>query len=268
MKAALFLHSTGTSPLMWAGVPADALGDRVALAPAHLGYPPNERVSRGAPCDVFADAAHVLASIPARYDAIDLVAHSYGGFVAAKMLPALGARVRSLFLYEPVLFGALSKGLGAHPEAAREVEAFAQNEWFLYDDARGGTEPWLELFIDYWNRPGSWSRLPEPARDAMRSVGWKMFQEVRSCFLAPQRFDELAVRASVPFTLAVGARSPAASRAMARAVTALNPHARVVEFDKLGHMGPLTGPGLVHDALRVHFHTIDARARGGLGPHA
>lgn len=252
MKTLLMLHSTGTSPLMWMGVPDDVTEGRNVLAPTHLGYPPNAPVERGAKCEVTDDASHVLTTIPDDGSEIDVVAHSYGGLVAAKLLPALGARVKSLFLYEPVLFGALATRVGDFPDAAAEVASFVNNPKF-YSDESGGTDEWLGVFIDYWNRPGSWERMPEFMKEQTRAVGWKMYQEVRSCFYAPQRFEELAVK--VPLTLVTGSRTTASAKAMTELVAALNPQARRVELEKVGHMGPLTAPAMVHDALREHLRS-------------
>jgi pimeloyl-ACP methyl ester carboxylesterase len=256
MDAVLFLHSTGTSPLMWAAVPGDVTKDRARLTPAHLGYPPNPALARGERAGVDEDAAHVAGAVPDDVARIDVVAHSYGGFVAARLVPRLGGRLRSLFLYEPVLFGALARDEAADPAAVRAARELAEHPWFLRDEARGGTDPWLEIFIDYWNRPGSWARMPEPLKEQTRALAWKMSQEVRSCFLAPQRFEDLAV--SVPITLAMGTRSPKTSRAMAARIAAVNPQAKLVELEGAGHMAPLTHAPLVHEALRRHLEGVPA----------
>jgi len=251
VKAILFLHSTGTSPLLWSLVPESHLGQRKKIAPTYLGYPPNPLVPRGTTCDVNEDAAYISSIIPQDVTQIDVVGHSYGGLVAAKLVNHLGKRLHSLFLYEPILFAALLAQTPPTDVAHQQARELLEHPWFLHDHARGGTFEWLEVFIDYWNQPGQWSQLPDVTRNQALVVGWKIFQEVRSAFFVPNRFDELVV--SVPITIMFGANSPATSRAMAKAVAELNPHVRLIEAQDMGHMGPLTHPTEVHTALRDHL---------------
>lgn len=260
----LFLHSTGTTPALWASVPEDITAGTQVLAPANLGYAPNPPLARGTACTLDDEVAHIARALDtaATPDAgVHLVAHSYGGLVALKLAAQLGARVRSLFLYEPVLFGSLLRASELHPTidatARAEAQAFATHPWFLTDDTRMGTAEWLETFIDYWNRPGSWARMPEAQRMETESLGWKMAQEVRGIFVDPPDFAAYAHPA--PTTLVLGGRTTAASRATTHALAAAAfPHAVLVELPKAGHMGPLTHPADVHDALRQHV----ARAHG------
>ncbi len=227
----ILLHSTGTPPTMWdaalAGIPGRAI--------THLGYPPLAPVPRGAVIERADEVAHVLRAIGDATE-VDLVAHSYGGLIALDVGDALGDRLRSLVLYEPVLFGAI-----ASPQLA-EIGTF------LTDTSLGGTDPWLERFIDFWNRPGSWARMPPPLADYCRRIGWKMFCEVRACFSPTQTFDH-ACLARVPVTLIVGDRTPAPSRAVIDELARRYPAARVVVVPGAGHMGPITHPALVAPVL-------------------
>ena len=238
---------------MWSSIPEEVIPAASRVTPANLGYPPFPLVPRGRRVTVQDDGAHLLSQLPE--GDFDLFAHSYGGLMALELLPALQGRLRSLFLLEPVLFGALSRDLTAEPAAAAQAREFEQHPWFLTDEARGGTEPWLEHFIDYWNRPGAWARMPEPMRVHNLTVGWKMFQEVRSVFLDPKTFDE-RVLPQLPVTLVMGERSPAASREMVRSLARRNPHAKVVELPGTGHMAPLTHAGKVHEAMAQHLRGV------------
>jgi pimeloyl-ACP methyl ester carboxylesterase len=253
----LFLHSTGTGPFIWANVSPEIVGGTTKVAPTHLGYPPNEPIARGTVVTARDDAAEVLRVLPAAGD-VHVYAHSYGGVVAFELLRELGPRVRSLFLYEPVMFGALSNDRGdpaTDPEAIAEADAMLSQRWFLEDDQKGGTDPWLEMFIDYWNRPGSWSRMPAHLQSYARASGWKMFQEVRACFFGIQSFGEVSFR-DTPTTLAVGERTTKSSRAMTKALARLNPDAHLVEVPKVGHMAPLTHPLVVNEPMLEHARRV------------
>ena len=207
----LYLHSTGTTPSMWRRVPPAAFGGAVGLAPAHIGYPPNPPLPRGAVCRAEEDAAQALAALPPGVTGVHLVGHSYGALVALHVAQALGPRVRSVFLYEPVVFGALlHDDVVLDPKVRDEVRGFVNHPWFLTDEARLGSDEWLELFIDYWNHPGAWRGMPEAVKAATRGLSWKMVQEVRSCFFSAGRFSSglPAFQASSWNGLAAPAKTP------------------------------------------------------------
>lgn len=258
-ESVLFIHSTGTGPSLWAGVPDDAIGRRKKLLPANLGYPPNALVERGRVVTAEDDAAEVAKAIPDDGSRVHVVAHSYGALVALRVLPALAGRLASVFFFEPVLFGALrtSNDASIDPAAVEQAREFASHPWFLHDEEKGGREEWLATFIDYWNRPGSWSRMPEPLRDQTRALGWKMFQEVRAVFHDETPFERWVVPA--PMTIALGERTTVGSRAMSRAFVRGRPNARLVEVPGVGHMAPLTHPANVHEVLADHMARFDDR---------
>lgn len=250
----MLLHSTGTNPMMWS--PVAGLPGAGWLAPSNLGYAPNAPLRRGEVCGASEDVAWLLSQIPDGTEEIHLVGHSYGALLAV-LMARKEPRIRSLCLYEPVLFGVLTREGGADPAVAAEVEGFMANPWFLHDEARGGTDEWLEVFIDFWNRPGSWARMPEALKDYSRQHGWKMFQEVRSCFFGVRSYDEVPLP-EIPVTLLVGERSPAASRAMTEGLARRHPWAHAVVLPKVGHMGPLTHPSVVAGLVAEHFGRVKA----------
>jgi pimeloyl-ACP methyl ester carboxylesterase len=253
----LFIHSTGTGPFLWAGVPDAAIGSRPKLLPSNIGYPPGPFIERGRTVTAIDDAAHVLRTVPAGDGRIHVVAHSYGALVALHALASLGDRVASLFLFEPVVFGGLVRATDAEPAAVEQGRSFAEHPWFLTDEEKGGRAEWLEMFVDYWNRPGSWSKMPEPMRELSLGLGWKMFQEVRACF-----FDETPIESwSVPTatTIAFGDRTTVASRAMSQTFARSRSNVRLVEVAGVGHMAPLTHAGKVQEEIARHFARLDDR---------
>ena len=257
-EAVLFVHSTGTGPFLWAGVPDAAIRGRSRLLPANLGYPPNELVERGRTVTVADDAAEVLKAVPASASRVHVVAHSYGALVALEAIPALANRLASVFFFEPVVFGALAvaeDAPGIDAEAVQQARSFAEHPWFLHDMEKGGRAEWLEVFVDYWNRPGSWSRMPEQMRELSLALGWKMFQEVRTIFFDERPFASFRIPA--PTTIAVGDRTTLASRAMSRALAHGRPNVRLVEVAGVGHMAPLTHAAKVHEELARHMAWLE-----------
>lgn len=258
-EVVVFIHSTGTGPFLWASVPPAAVGGRRTIFPANVGYPPGELVARGRRLTSVDDAALVAESIPDDAARVHVVAHSYGALVALQTMLGLGERVASVFFYEPVLYAALRNAAALEPEAYAEAQTFIEHPWFLRDDDRGGGAEWQEMFIDYWNRPGSWSKMPNHLREMSLALGWKMFQEVRAVF-----FDEEPAGGwllSAPTTIAVGERTTATSRGMSKMLAHARANVTVVEMAGLTHMAPLTNAGRVHEELGRHFARIDQVAR-------
>ena len=54
---------------------------------------------------------------------------------------------------------------------------------------------------------------------------------------------------NVPVLYMAGKRSPASSRSVMRLLAPVLPRATLVEFEKLGHMAPLTHPAVVNNAI-------------------
>lgn len=54
----------------------------------------------------------------------------------------------------------------------------------------------------------------------------------------------------IPVLYMVGKRSTASAHGVARLLTGALPRVEVVEFEKLGHMGPVTHPEPVNEVIR------------------
>lgn len=169
---------------------------------------------------------------------VHLVGHSYGGFLALQIAVAHPQLVRSIAVYDPVAFGVLDP-----PE---ESLALVKRE---YDG-----DPWLEGFVDWWNGPGSWSRLPKETRSAFRAVGWKVYQEVLS--LTADRTPASAYAAiTAPTLLLGGGSSPRAERRVLETLGVAIPNATVQFFDGMGHMGPVSHAAVVNAAIAHHLRS-------------
>ena len=178
-------------------------------------------------------------------DPFFLVGHSYGASVALMAALARPDRIRAIAVYEPTLFALLEEEApgqeaanGIRSAAADAAAAIAVND---HDAA-------AQRFIDYWMGPGTWSRMPEarqtPIAMSMNNVGgW-----ARALFSEPTPLQ--AFRAlDLPVLYMLGALSPASSRGVARLLTNTLAKVTVKEFADLGHMGPVTHPDAVNDAV-------------------
>ena len=243
----VLLHSGGLSSRQWARLSVELARTHRALAPDLLGYADGSPWPAGQPFDLGQDVELAVAlaelSGPAHF-----VGHSYGGLLALHVAMRRPELVRSLALYEPVAFGVLHAP--ADEEALRNLSATDPDGDFL-DDATGGDERWLQRFVDYWNGPGAWLALPEPARARFRDVGRKVFLEVRSLLLDQTTYAALSGFAGAALLLS-GERSPLAARRVASRLAAILPRATMQTIPGAGHMGPLTHGEIVNTAIARH----------------
>lgn len=260
-EVALFIHSTGTGPFMWNKLLADLPEGIQPLTPTNRGYSLPDMLPRGTRISLRDEVAHLKGQIPAGTTGVHLGGHSYGGLVALSLAMDPEVPVRSIWLYEPVLFGSLKAELDADPrslpaDAAEQVHALFNDPKALLDERTGGDDTWLERFVDYWNQPGMWASMPDKAKGLARLVGWKMYQEVRMVSQEPEPFAHY--RLSVPTTLVYGERTTPPAREMVRRLAEVNPHAEVTRLAGQGHMSVVGAPDAVRPTLQAHWQRVGA----------
>jgi pimeloyl-ACP methyl ester carboxylesterase len=178
-------------------------------------------------------------------DPFVVVAHSYGAAVALIAAVSLPRRVRALALYEPTLFSLLDAERSPPNEADGIRKTVAAAAAALdTGDAAGAAQ----CFIDFWMGRGSWDRMPEsrktPIAAAMANIrGW-----AGALLEEPTPLAAFS-RLRVPVLYMSGSDSPASSRGVTRLLTRVLPQVQVVEFQGLGHMGPVTHPEIVNETI-------------------
>jgi pimeloyl-ACP methyl ester carboxylesterase len=174
-----------------------------------------------------------------------LVGHSYGAAVALIAALANPRRVRALALYEPTLFS-LIDAQTPPPNDAEGIRDVVVEAGVALD--AGNQDAAAERFIDYWMGTGAWKRTLEQRKPPIaasvtnvRRWGYALFTEP-----TPLRaFRSL----DVPVLYMVGKRSTPSARRVARLLVNALPQVQFVEFENLGHMGPITNPDLVNEAI-------------------
>lgn len=174
-----------------------------------------------------------------------LVGHSYGGAVALVAATLQPQRVRALVLYEPTLFALIEASSSQTSEAAGIRQAVKDAAGALEAGDRSAA---AGHFIDYWMGLGAWQHTPEARRGPIEAAivnvrGWAdalMGEPTSLATIASLR---------MPVLLMTGRDSPASSRAVARVLAQALPHAERIDFEGLGHMGPITHPGVVNAAI-------------------
>jgi pimeloyl-ACP methyl ester carboxylesterase len=174
-----------------------------------------------------------------------LVGHSYGAAVALVAAVLHPQRVRALALYEPTLF-ALLDAESPPPSAADGIRAAVAGSQRAL--AAGDGSEAARCFIDYWMGDGAWASTPEarkgPIQESVTHVShWA------SALLGETTPLHAFAQLQVPVLYMTGGKSPASSLGVARLLTQALPSVQVVEFADLGHMGPVTHPELVNEAI-------------------
>jgi len=174
-----------------------------------------------------------------------LVGHSYGAAVALVAALSYPERVRALALFEPTLF-ALVDAEEPPPNAADGIRSVVADARASLDS--GDPNGAAERFIDYWMGEGTWVQMPEQRRSPIAASVRNVRRWGHALFTQPTpltAFQSL----DMPVLYMVGKRSPVSAHGVTRLLTNTLPNIEVVEFEDIGHMGPVTDGDRVNDEI-------------------
>lgn len=239
------LHSNASTSSQWRALMDTLAPTHRVFAPDSYGSGkspewPSDRVIRLRDEVEFIEPVLAAAGAP-----LALVSHSYGAAVALLAALANPARVRALALYEPTLFAVVDEESPPPNEADGIRAAVAASSAAL--DA-GDNELAAEHFIDYWMGRGSWAQTPAQRKPPIAASVANVRRWAHALTTEPTplaAFREL----DIPVLYMVGKRSTASAHGVARLLASALPRVELLEFDKLGHMGPMTHPEPVNEAI-------------------
>ena len=240
------LHSNASSSSQWRAL-LEMLAPRFhVLAPDGYGAGrsppwPADRIVR------LRDEVELIEPVLARAGApAALVGHSYGAAVALVAAVSKPGKVRALALYEPTLFAVVDAASPSPNDVDGIRDAVARGVAAVDSGDLDGA---ARVFVDFWMGEGAWARTPEvrkgPIAVAVANIGpWS-----DALFGEPTPLEAFAAL-DLPVLLMVGSESPPSSRGVARLLTRALPRVATVELEGLGHMGPITHPGIVNQTIR------------------
>lgn len=249
------IHANAGSAAQWRALMQTLSADHHVLAADSYGsgqgpaWPPGRTLS-------LMDEARLLEPVFERAGSpMALVGHSYGAAVALVAALQAPQRVSALVLYEPTLFAWVDAAFPPPNEVdgIRKVAVQAQVALSAGDRASAA-----QRFIDYWMGPGNWAAKSDSQRAAIEATVVNMPNWAHALFNEPTPLCALrALR--MPVLLMAGRETTAAARAVMRLLVQAMPHAEVLAFDGLGHMGPVTHPVIVNPVI-ASFLRRDAGA--------
>jgi pimeloyl-ACP methyl ester carboxylesterase len=248
----VLLHSSGSSGRQWEPLAA-RLRDRFRLHAVDLyghGGTPAWNEPRRLRLEDDAALVEPLLQSPG---GVHLVGHSYGGGLALKLAAMHPDRVRSVVVYEPVLFRLL---FDYQPRERASTEITI---------AAASIRNWLELghpqrsaqrFVDFWSGEGAWDALPVVHREVIAARMPAVVGHFRALFNDSLTRGDLA-RLSMPVLCMSGSRTRASTRRLSELLRFAMPDATHLTLDGMGHMGPVTHAAAVIDRM-TRF--LDAQA--------
>ena len=262
-RLTLCLHCSTGSSRQWQSLAAHLGSRRRLLAPDLLGYGDNPPWPRERRSSLALEVRSLTGQIPATGAALDVVAHSFGAAIAVKLALMHPRRVRSLTLYEPVLFSLLKED--RHAAALAGILSTAGHiEGAL---SRRDCEAAAARFIDFWSGSGRWQAMPETRRGSVRAVMHKVRADFEALLNESMTLADVA-QIDVPVLCLSGGQSPAATRRIADLLSAELPRARSLRIEHAGHMGPLTHASLVNSHIEkfLMFPVEESNAVSALTP--
>ena len=232
----LCLHSSTSSSKQWTKL-TELLSHRFqVIAPDLYGYGDSpqwdfsQTLSLG---DELKLLEPVLASVCGPYH---LIGHSYGAAVALALAHSQPEQVRSLTLYEPVLFNLLLES-AEHSAATDEICAVRRAVTELVE--KGELHEAARRFVDYWSGQGVWEKFEPWQRESVAKRMPKVVADFDAVLGHTTPLDAYR-HLDIPTLLLYGVRSPQSTRSIVDALSRTLPKSEVRGFLGLGHMGPMT----------------------------
>lgn len=248
-RAALFIHCSLAHSGAWRGVRTVLGNDLTTLAYDLPGHGRSaDWDGQGDYQDTATQAALDLLDRHAQ-GPVDLVGHSFGGTIALRLAQMAPDKVRSLTLYEPVLFS-----------TAKDDPAYVENNAYMtgvFADAMraGDRMEAARLFNCQWGSDAGWEALPARLKADMAKrihlipAGRSVTHEDMHGQVAPGALEKV----TLPVLLLEGERSPDLVRAVHDRMEARFPNVRRKVIAGAGHMGPISHPREVAVCIREHL---------------
>jgi pimeloyl-ACP methyl ester carboxylesterase len=231
----VLLHSSGSSSRQW-----DALAEtlrptcRVVAMEFH-GHGARPAGSGAAGSCPVADAA-LLDPLLADAGGVHLIGHSYGGAVALQVAAAHPGQVRSVAVFEPVLFRLLIEDEPNSPLVRELFEVVADMTTSLAEHCPMDA---AQRFVEFWTGPREWLAMPAGRRRAIAARMATVIGHFHGLFGAPSPRRALA-SLEMPVLCLTGSQTVPATRRIRDLLADLLGAGLHETLPGMGHMGPIS----------------------------
>lgn len=245
------LHAGGSSSAQWMDIAAALDASYRLIAPDLLGmgatepWPVRGGLTHDLQADLVADVLQAERAAPAH-----IVGHSYGGATAVRLALRRPELVHSLLLIEPVITPLLREIGDPLWDSATRI-----GHIFIESVEAGQPERGWEAFIDARNRAGTWSAMPDHRKARFLANSAQIVEGFRSNWSNPTRLADCRLL-RVATTIVCSEQAIPEDRRLTAILHDAIPGSRYVPLEGVGHMAPLTHPGLV--ARIIDEHLADA----------
>ena len=230
----MLLCSTGLDSRQWEGILPLLEGRRV-ICPHYLCYPGTDWWHGSGEIDSWLDYLACEELLLSESGPIDIVGHSYGGFIALRLAKEHPGMIRKMAFHEPIVWGCLQS-----TERDDLKDEFGEVvETFFTENLE--PEEFLRDFVDYWNVEGSWDGMPQIRKDMWFELEEKILSEVRLlCYdrTPPSYYESI----EHPILITLSEESPPHQIEACKIADASLVDSRIVEVPG-GHMGVITRSG-------------------------
>lgn len=249
----ILAHCSGASHKVWAPLVAKLSVRYRVIAPDLLGYGRSEPWPVNARLHPWSDLSVLAALSNLAGEPVHVVGHSYGGTVALEAGRVLGARVKSLTLFEPIAFHLLR--LTGRIREWEEITNVGRKVTAGLRLRRDRTA--AGVYVKYWVGRLRWLSMSRKARrEVVQTVGKVGAEFEAISHLSRSIGDYRSINA--PTRLIAGERTPKPARAIVDELLHILPAAELRLLARAGHMGPLTNPDETAALVAEHIDAVEA----------
>ncbi len=191
------------------------------------------------------DEAALALPLIERAEGAHVIGHSYGAVIAIHLAAARPRLVRSLTMFEPVLFNLLAEH---EPQGAAALEVIAVAQAVYQHVGAGQLTAAAEHFVNYWSGAHAWDRLGAHHQaviaSRMPSVT-RHFDAIDAASLSAAQLSRLRM----PMLCLTGGKTTLAAQRIGALVQKLLPEALHETLGGLGHLGPITHAEVFNDRV-------------------
>lgn len=233
----LCLHSSSASAGQWRGLVEQLQDHRALLIPDLPGHGRSPDWPADAPVGLELESDAVWAALDDIDTPLDIVGHSYGGALALQMAVERPFRVRSLTLYEPVLFGLLHRH-EPWGEAWSEISQIARIVSELV--GAGRFEAAGQMFCNYWAAGPAWQGMNENQQRRVSRCMPSVDRHFAALFAATWGPRELARLRALPLRLVCGSLTRSPARRVSELLSLALEQSELRMLPGAGHLGPIS----------------------------